>query len=81
MPHGDARRNLPDNLKAAAKKKHDQEVYDQQLNDEEKQAEILSPTASDGNDDSNSDENATTKTITPSTLSASNKKNHSSPCS
>ena len=57
----DARRNEPERLKAAAKKQHDQEVYDQQLNDKEKQAGILSPPASDGTDDSNSDEDATTK--------------------
>jgi hypothetical protein len=70
----DARRNNPDRLNAAAKKKHDQEVYDQQLNDEAKQAEILSPTASDANGDSNSDENAPTKKKTPSVHTASKKK-------
>ena len=57
----DARRNQPENLKAAAKKKHDQEVYDQKLNDEETQAAIMSSPATHGTDESNSEEDATTK--------------------
>ena len=69
----DARRNQPENLKAAAKKKHDQEVYDQKLNDEETQAAIMSSPATHGTEDSLSEEDATTKKKTPSTHSASKK--------
>ena len=58
----DLQRNQPENLKAAAKKKHDQEVYDQKLNEEET-----------GTDDNLSEEDATTKKKTPSTHSASKK--------
>ena len=66
----DRRRNEPDKLKAAAKKKHDQEVYDQKLNDEETQASRMS---SPRTDDNLSEEDATTKKKTPSTHSASKK--------
>ena len=69
----DARRNQPEKLKAAAKKQHDQDVYDQKLNDEVRQAAIMSPPATHGTDDSNSEEDATTKKKTPSTHSASKK--------
>jgi hypothetical protein len=61
MEMRDRQRNQPEKLKAAAKKKHDQEVYDQNLNDEEKQAAIMSSPAANGSDDSVSEEDATTK--------------------
>ena len=62
----DAIRNQPERLKAAQKKKHDEEVYEQKLAEEDQEGILQT-------DDSNSDEDPTTKKTTPSTLSASKK--------